>query len=284
MKTLAISFWMLLMAVWLAFVESFAFKTTKMTCCPPLMMVAGIGKKYTPKWKKKETLASQIGQLDDKDKGLIGSIPVKFVQGNQTKITMALPGQPLKQVAIQAGQFINYKCGKGECGTCESMCNGKWIRPCIAKVPAGLDIGQEYYTLQVKEVKSKTKSSGKFYSVKSFVMGFYNNLLGMVGFVRTRREARRNWMERQEYERQIRELTLVKRRQRLQQEAAQWEANRRPPPNPLEPWIKKTPESILLEQQQEQIMKRPNNNKERHVNANSKSTTSNEKNNNEKTV
>ena len=58
----------------------------------------------------------------------------------------------------------------------------------------------EDYIIQVKEVKSKGRSSGKFYSVRSFIMGFYNNLLGMFGFVRDRRLARRNYQERMDYE------------------------------------------------------------------------------------
>ena len=39
------------------------------------------------------------------------------------------------QVAAQAGQYIKYKCGKGECGTCEVRVDGKWIRTCSVQVP-----------------------------------------------------------------------------------------------------------------------------------------------------
>ena len=142
---------------------------------------------YEPKWKKKETLAEQMGVgsstvKDLKEIGIIGTVPVRFTQGNVTKTTMALPNQPLREVAIQAGQFIKYGCGKGECGTCEALVNGQWIRPCSVNVPSDLIPGQEY-VVQVKEVKNKARSSGKFCSVRSFLYGFYNNVLGVVEMV-----------------------------------------------------------------------------------------------------
>ncbi len=160
--------------------------------------------KYDPKWKKQLTLAEQLERDGAKttsapDAGLIGTIPVVFKQGNSTKSTMALAGQPLSDVASQAGQYIKYGCGKGECGTCEALCNGKWIRPCSTSVPTDLAPGEEL-TILVKEIKSKSKSSGKFYSIRSFFMGFYNNLLGMVGFVKWRKAAQKNFEERMEYE------------------------------------------------------------------------------------
>ena len=164
-------------------------------------------------------MAEEMGGDGTKDLaqiGLKGTIPVVFKQGNQTKTTMAIPGQPLRDVASQAGQFIKYGCGKGECGTCEAMVDGKWIRPCSTAVPA-LAQGQEY-VIQVKEVKAKSTSSGKFYSARSFVMGFWNNLLGMVGFVKYRRNAKKNWNERKEYEDLIRQKTLEKKAAKLKAE------------------------------------------------------------------
>jgi len=144
---------------------------------------------YTPKWKKKQTLAEKMGGSDKigfDTVGLKGTIPVVFKQGDESKTTMALPGQPLRDVASQAGQFIKYGCGKGECGTCEAMCDGKWIRPCCAVMPAAIPEGEEY-VVQIKGIKSKSTSSGTFFSVKSFFMGFYNNFLGIVGLYNTER-------------------------------------------------------------------------------------------------
>jgi len=151
---------------------------------------------YEPKWKKKETL-EKGGTASDV--GLVGTVSVVFKQGNETKTTTAIVGQPLSDVASQAGQFIKYGCGKGECGTCESLCNGKWVRPCTSNVPADLQPGEEL-VITIKQTKNKAKSSGKFYSARSFVMGAYNNILGMVAFVKTRKYASKNWNERQEYE------------------------------------------------------------------------------------
>lgn len=171
-------------------------------------------KGYVPKWKKKKTLAEVQGPPQDLTQvGLKGNIKVVFKQGNQTKTTMALAGQPLRDVATQAGQFIKYGCGKGECGTCESLVNGQWIRPCSTNLPP-LAPGEEY-VIQVKESKAKVVSSGRFYSARSIVLGFWNNLLGMVGFVRDRQLAKKNWDERKEFEEMVRQKTLEKKRQRL---------------------------------------------------------------------
>jgi hypothetical protein len=168
---------------------------------------------YTPKWVKKKTLADEQGSIKDLgfDKvGLKGTIPVVFRQGNETRTSMAWAGQPLREVAIQAGQFIQYGCGKGECGTCECNMNGRWVRPCIETVPASAANAGDLI-IQVKEVKSKVVSSGKFFSIRSFLFGFWNNLLGMIGFVQFRRAAKKNWEERQSYEALVAQRTLEKK-------------------------------------------------------------------------
>lgn len=173
------------------------------------------GKGYVPKWTKKTTLADEQGSINDvgfENVGLKGTIPVVFKQGNDTRTSMAWAGQPLRDVATQAGQFIKYGCGKGECGTCECMVNGQWLRPCTATVPA-MVAGQEL-VVQVKAVKSKSTSSGTFFSIRSFLMGFWNNLLGMIGFVKFRRAAKRNWEERKAYEDLVAQKTLEKKLKR----------------------------------------------------------------------
>jgi ferredoxin len=171
---------------------------------------------YKPKWKKLGTLAEEMGSVADigyEKVGLKGTIPVVFNQGNDTRTSMAFAGQPLRDVASQAGQYIKYGCGKGECGTCECMVDGKWIRPCIATVPAMSD-GDEY-SVQLKANSAKSTSSGTFFSVRSFIMGFWNNILGMVGFVKMRRAARANWEERQSYEDRVAQRTKEIRTARL---------------------------------------------------------------------
>jgi ferredoxin len=171
---------------------------------------------YKPKWKKLGTLAEEMGSVADigyEKVGLKGTIPVVFNQGTDTRTSMAFAGQPLRDVASQAGQYIKYGCGKGECGTCECMVDGKWIRPCIATVPAMSD-GDEY-SVQLKANSAKSTSSGTFFSVRSFIMGFWNNILGMVGFVKMRRAARANWEERQSYEDRVAQRTKEIRTARL---------------------------------------------------------------------
>ncbi|CAJ1959399.1 unnamed protein product [Cylindrotheca closterium] len=171
---------------------------------------------YEPKWKKKKTLAEEAGSADGlgfEKVGLTGRIPVVFEQGNNTKTSLAFAGQPLRDVASQAGQYIKYQCGKGECGTCECMVNGKWIRPCVATVPALAD-GEEF-KIQLKAISAKSASSGTFFSIRSFIMGFWNNLLGMVGFVKMRRAAQKNWSDRQSYEGRVAQRTREIRAARL---------------------------------------------------------------------
>jgi ferredoxin len=187
--------------------------------------------RYVPKWKKKATLAEATGtaELTPEEKGLVGAIPITFKQGTGEDATLiktsAMPGQPLKLVASQAGQYIKYGCGKGECGTCEALCNGKYLRPCIDSVPTDLSPDPEtgkYATLviQVKGTKAKVVSSGKFFSVKSFFLGFWNNLLGMGGFVRDRRKAKKNYEERISREEEIKRRTEGKKRLKAEAAAA----------------------------------------------------------------
>lgn len=170
---------------------------------------------YEPKWKKKLTIAEREElegkAIDPRDIGLKGTIDVIFQQGSTNKTTVAMAGQPLRDVASQAGQFIKYGCGKGECGTCEALCDGRWIRPCTAVVPADAAALGTPYVIQVKEVKAKSTSSGTFFSVKSFFKGFWNNLLGMAGFVRDRRKAKENWEERMEYEETLAKMVAEKK-------------------------------------------------------------------------
>lgn len=185
---------------------------------------SGKKKPYKPKWVKKETLADSLGDTSSLgfDKvGLKGTIPVVFKQGNETRTSMAWAGQPIRDVASQAGQYIQYGCGKGECGTCECMMNGKWVRPCIETVPATAE-GAGDLVLQIKAVKAKATSSGQFFSIKSFFMGFWNNILGMLGFFRFRKKASENWDERKAYEDLVAQKTLEKK---LAKEATQKNGN-----------------------------------------------------------
>lgn len=185
-------------------------------------------KEYIPKWKKQATLAEGSGEVSAQDKGLVGAIPITFQMGKGESATLiqtsASPGQSLKLVASQAGQYINYGCGKGECGTCESLCNGAYLRPCVDVVPTDLEPNAETgeydpLVIQVKGTKAKVVSSGKFFSAKSFLLGFWNNFLGMIGLVRDRRKAKKNWQERIDNEDAILKLTAEKKRKRAEEAA-----------------------------------------------------------------
>lgn len=133
--------------------------------------------------------------------GLDGTIPVNFMQGNETLTTMARPGQPLSQVAAQAGQYIKYKCGKGECGTCEVRVDGQWIRTCTVKVPYMPP--DQPYDVFVRATMTKSKKSSRFFSFRSFLAGAKNNVLGMVGFVREGRKSQNAFEERLEREKAV---------------------------------------------------------------------------------
>ena len=67
------------------------------------------GRNYDPKWKKQKTLAEKNGGPQSFDEiGLDGTIPVLFKEGDKTRTTMAMVGQPIQDVASQAGQYIKY--------------------------------------------------------------------------------------------------------------------------------------------------------------------------------
>jgi hypothetical protein len=166
--------------------------------------------RYEPKWKKKKTLAEVQGDIDPIDKGITGTIPIVFQCGDSSISAMANPGDSIRDVAFQAGQYIRYGCGKGECGTCQAKVGGKWIKPCVAVVPGDIAKGDSL-VIEVRDVKNKAKGSGKFYSVRSFCMGFYNNLLGMAGFVKRGGAAKKNYDERMDYEDLIAKKTAEKK-------------------------------------------------------------------------
>lgn len=141
--------------------------------------------------------------------GLEGTIPVVFEQGNETRRTMANPGDPLSAVAVQAGQFIKYKCGKGECGTCEVRVDGQWIRTCSVKVPP-VAKGAEYKVF-VRPNMKKTKKATRFFSFSSFLAGAKNNILGMIGFVKEGRQSKKAFDDRINAEKELMEKVKARK-------------------------------------------------------------------------
>jgi hypothetical protein len=148
--------------------------------------------------------------------GLTGTIPVVFQQGGESRKTMALVGQPLKEVAIQAGQFIQYKCGKGECGTCEVKVDGKWVRTCSTMVPYLAE--GETYEVTVRPSMVKSKKSSRFFPFTSFISGAKNNILGMVGFVREGRKSRDAFNDRMNFEEELAAKVAAKKAAKARKE------------------------------------------------------------------
>lgn len=175
-------------------------------------------------WSRRATLAEKAGGAGDLGAsavGLTGSIPVEFTQGNETLRTMATVGQPLSAVAAQAGQFIKYKCRKGECGTCAVRVDGQWIRTCSVTVPHLPD--GEAYQVFVRPTMVKGKKSSRFFSVRSFFDGFKNNILGMVGFVKEgplSRKGRENFNQRISAEQELLERAKARKAAREAAKAA----------------------------------------------------------------
>lgn len=154
--------------------------------------------------------------------GLIGTIPVSFTQNNETLSTMAIVGQPLSEVAAQCGQYIKYKCRKGECGTCEVRIDGQWTRTCVTKVPHMAP--GETLAVHVRGSMTKTAKASRFYSFKSIIAGFKNNLLGMVGFVREGRKSTSAFQQRLDAEAELLAKAKARKAARL---AAEAEAKKR---------------------------------------------------------
>lgn len=165
------------------------------------------------KWDRRRTLAEQIGGAGDQgheNVGLLGTIPVVFTCGEDVIKTKAMVGQPLSEVAAQSGQWIKYKCKKGQCGTCDVRIGGEWVHTCQHKIPYVPD--GESYEVFVRDTMKKAKRSSRFYSFKSLIAGAKNNILGMVGFVRDARRSKENFNTRLNKEDDIMALAEARRK------------------------------------------------------------------------
>jgi len=174
------------------------------------------------KWDKRRTLAEQVGGAGDQgfaDVGLLGTIPVVFTCGGDVIKTKAMVGQPLSEVAAQSGQWIKYKCKKGQCGTCDVRIGGEWVHTCQHKIPYIAD--GETYEVFVRDTMKKAKRSSRFYSFKSLIAGAKNNILGMVGFVRDARRSKDNFDTRLSKEDEI--MALAEKRRKAKAEKAEQE-------------------------------------------------------------
>lgn len=105
----------------------------------------------------------------------ISKTEIEFQPSNK-KITADV-GDRFEDVAKRAGVEIQFKCKKGECGTCEIKVDGKWTRTCQLTVPA-LSKGETLRVL-VPPAKAGAKKPSTFFSPASFLEGVVNNGLGV---------------------------------------------------------------------------------------------------------
>lgn len=122
-------------------------------------------------------------------------------------------GSKLSEVAEQAGVEINYKCRKGECGTCEVKVNGKWVKACQSTIDP-LSSGERYDVFVKPASEAAKKKPSKFFSPASFVEGVINNGLGVVGFVTTALSVDDEFEERMKREQLLIEKLEAKKAQK----------------------------------------------------------------------
>mmetsp|Transcript_55891 Transcript_55891/g.112028 ORF Transcript_55891/g.112028 Transcript_55891/m.112028 type:complete len:192 (+) Transcript_55891:84-659(+) len=182
------------LALFAAVADAFSFPTRTKSLT--------LGRLYAAEWKKKEAYGASGGP------GL-GTIPVSFkVMGEEEIVeTKAISGQPLSELASQNGVFIRYQCKKGECGTCEVMQDGKWIRTCVTKVTAPMEI-------KIRPGKVEAKKASGFFSPQSFLDGFTANVLGMKGLVTEGAKEEDNFSVRMEREAKIKALTEARKNEK----------------------------------------------------------------------
>ena len=131
------------------------------------------------------------------------------------KIVTAKVGDSLSDIAAAAGVEIKYKCKKGECNTCEVNINGKFVKACQTKIVSAdnLRVVAKSKLQEAKDAKAGTKKP-KFFSPLSMVQGFYNNFLGMVGFVRVGFKSKTEFKARMEKEQRLAEKVAALKREK----------------------------------------------------------------------
>jgi ferredoxin len=64
------------------------------------------------------------------------NVEFKQTQQHEPVAIEAEIGEKLSSLAERAGVEIQYKCRKGECGTCQVKVDGKWVKACQGSVIA----------------------------------------------------------------------------------------------------------------------------------------------------
>jgi ferredoxin len=118
-------------------------------------------------------------------------------------VTNAAIGASLSDVAAAAKVEIQYKCKKGECGTCEVQINGKWVKACQTTITSA-------DPMQIT-IRPAMKKKPAFFSPQSLADGFNNNVLGMVGLVTEGIKVEDEYQARMIREKKLADLVAAKK-------------------------------------------------------------------------
>ncbi len=135
---------------------------------------------------------------------------VEFQPSN--KIIQAREGEQLSAVAVKAGVEINYKCRKGECGTCQVKIDNKWVKACQTTVTPPSTGDVLFVNVKPATEEAKKKPS-KFFTPASFIEGVINNGAGVIGFVTEALKVDDEFQARMEREKRLKEKIAEKKRQ-----------------------------------------------------------------------
>jgi ferredoxin len=130
------------------------------------------------------------------DTAVIEFLPSKIV-------AYAAIGASLSDVAKDANVEIQYKCKKGECGTCEVNIGGKWVKACQTTITSS-------EALQIT-IRPPMKKKPAFFSPQSLADGFNNNVLGMVGLVTEGIKVEDEYQARMIREKKLADLVAAKK-------------------------------------------------------------------------
>lgn len=124
----------------------------------------------------------------------------------------------MSDVATRAGVEINYKCRKGECGTCQVRIDGKWVKACQAAIaPSSLGSGSILRINTSSKAslgqEAEKKKPSKFFSPASFVEGVINNGLGVIGFLKEAKKVDSAYERRIQREKELQERVAARKQQ-----------------------------------------------------------------------
>ena len=177
-----------------------------------LLVLASLGivTSFSLSARKRFNFRWLLNQQQNKDSSnllratITNEVTVEFQPANV--FITAKVGDQLSEVAEKANVPINYKCKKGECGTCQVFIAGKWIKTCQTTIPP--TVPGTNFAVTVKPFKEKAK----FFSPQSFLDGVINNGLGVVGFITESAKVDGEFNERMEREKKLQQKIEEKKR------------------------------------------------------------------------